>query len=47
MLIWTTTFRAVFEEGKSQLLRHIEAGGEYLKNTPSGRYMYITRGDKP
>jgi hypothetical protein len=30
MSIPTSTFRALFEKWKSQLLRCIEAGGEYL-----------------
>jgi hypothetical protein len=34
MSIPTSTFRAVFEECKSRLLRYIEAGGDYLYKYP-------------
>jgi hypothetical protein len=47
MSIPTSTFRAVFEEWKSRLLRYMKQVESIFTNTPSQRYPYITRRDKP
>jgi hypothetical protein len=47
MSIPTSTFRAAFEERKVDCCDALKQAACILKNTPSQRYAYITRGDNP